>query len=185
MRVAMPSTPASYFHLLRRQALSARRKPLVVFTPKSMLRLKAATSQIVDFTDGTFEPVIADHSVPAEQVRRVLLCSGKIYYDLVRGREKSGRTDTAIVRLEQLYPLPGDEVHEALADYRDAEVIWTQEEPANMGAWQFLALNLQEYLSGTPLRCIARPASASPAAGSHTRHEEEQQALVAKAFAAR
>ncbi|MEP6463063.1 MAG: multifunctional oxoglutarate decarboxylase/oxoglutarate dehydrogenase thiamine pyrophosphate-binding subunit/dihydrolipoyllysine-residue succinyltransferase subunit, partial [Frankiaceae bacterium] len=177
LRVAYPSTPASYFHLLRRQALSSVRKPLIVFTPKSMLRLKAAASKISDFTTGSFAPVIGDPEQP-EPVRRVVLCTGKIYYDLLAARTKRGVTDTALIRVEQLFPLPADEIVEAIADYPDAELTWVQEEPANMGAWPYMAVNLTENLEGRKLGRISRAASASPAAGSHTAHDLEQQAIL-------
>ncbi len=177
IRVAYPSTPANYFHLLRRQTLSAVRKPLIIFTPKSMLRLKAAASRIEDFIAGTFAPVIGDPAVPGP-VRRVVLCTGKIYYDLLAARTKREVGDTALVRVEQLYPLPTDEIVEAIADYPDAELSWVQEEPANMGAWPFMALHLSDHLEGRTLHRISRAASASPAAGSHTAHDLEQQAIL-------
>ena len=181
MRVVYPSTPANYFHLLRRQALSAVRKPLVVFTPKSILRLKAAVSLIADVTSGTFQPVLADPS-PGAAIRQVVLCTGKVYYDLLAGRTKRKAADTALVRVEQLYPLPVDEIVESIADYPDAEVVWCQEEPANMGAWPYIALNLPEHLDGRELRRISRTASASPAAGSHNRHDAEQLAILDEVF---
>jgi multifunctional 2-oxoglutarate metabolism enzyme len=184
MTVAMPSTPASYFHLLRRQAHARPRRPLIVFTPKSMLRLRAAQSSVEDLTSGTFEPVIADPSIAdASQIDRVLLCSGKVYYDLVAARDKIGDTHTAIVRVEQLAPLPHEEIVAAVAAYPGAELIWTQEEPANQGPWPYVALNLPEHLGGRPLRRVSRPASASTAAGSSKIHALEQQTLIEQAFA--
>jgi 2-oxoglutarate dehydrogenase complex dehydrogenase (E1) component-like enzyme len=189
MTVANCSTPANYFHLLRRQALSDVHRPLVVFTPKSLLRAKAAVSEVADFTEGTFQPLLADPGVGGEPldgraVRRVLLCSGKVAYDLGAHREAEGIADTAIVRVEQLYPLAGEQVRQAMARYPEAQdVVWVQEEPANMGAWQFMALHLPEYLDGRPLRRVSRRASASPAVGSAKVHEVEQRQLVAEAFA--
>ncbi|HSN06458.1 MAG TPA: multifunctional oxoglutarate decarboxylase/oxoglutarate dehydrogenase thiamine pyrophosphate-binding subunit/dihydrolipoyllysine-residue succinyltransferase subunit, partial [Candidatus Angelobacter sp.] len=184
MTVAMPSTPASYFHLLRWQALAPHHKPLVVFTPKSMLRLKAAASARVDFTSGTFRPVIGDDAVEATGVRRVLLCTGKVTYDLLAERERTGRTDVAVVRLERLAPLPVDELSAALAAYpRDAELVFVQEEPANQGAWPHLALGLVGHLDGRPMRVISRPAAATTAVGTHKVHEREQAEIVAAAFA--
>jgi 2-oxoglutarate dehydrogenase complex dehydrogenase (E1) component-like enzyme len=183
--IAIPSTPANYFHLLRRHVLSHRHKPLVVFTPKSMLRLRAATSAPADFTSGRWQPVIADPSAPpAEAVRRVILCSGKIYYDLAKQREGAWSADTALLRVEQVYPLPTDEITTALEGYPNAsDVVWVQEEPANQGAWQFIALNLPAELpAGRTLRAVARPAAASPATGSHHQHEEEQATLLKQAF---
>ncbi len=185
MTVAMPSTPASYFHLLRRQAYQRPRRPLVVFTPKSMLRLKAATSDVEDFTTGGFRPVIGEPFADAEQARgvdRVLLCTGKVYWDLIAHRVQSGDTRTAIVRAEQLYPFDVDAWSEALAPFGDAELVWVQEEPANQGAWPFVALNLPDVI-GRTVRHVARKASASPATGSSKKHALEQQTLVEKAFA--
>ncbi|MCZ2816550.1 multifunctional oxoglutarate decarboxylase/oxoglutarate dehydrogenase thiamine pyrophosphate-binding subunit/dihydrolipoyllysine-residue succinyltransferase subunit [Modestobacter sp. VKM Ac-2984] len=190
MTVANCSTPANYFHLLRRQALSEVHRPLVVFTPKSLLRAKAAVSPVGDFTEQRFRPVLPDPGVGGEAldasaVRRVLLCSGKISYELLAQREKDGTADTAILRVEQLYPLPAEEIAEALAGYPEAnDVVWVQEEPANMGAAQFMAVNLPEHLpAGRTLRRVSRKASASPAVGSAKVHEVEQRQLVARAFA--
>jgi len=183
MRVAMPSTPANYFHLLRRQALSPKRKPLIVFTPKSLLRHRLCVSQVSDFTSGGFQPVIDDASVDPGAVRRVLLCSGKIYYELFQARAERGLTDTALVRLEQFYPLPVDEIRAALERYPNAQdFAWVQEEPANQGAWQFIALNLLEHLPGVGLRRISRPAAAAPATGSTKVHEIEQAELIEAAL---
>jgi 2-oxoglutarate dehydrogenase E1 component len=189
MRVAIPTTPANYFHLLRRQALSPKRRPLVVFTPKSLLRHKLCVSSVEDFTTGTFQPVLRDTGVDGsplrpEAVKRVLLCTGKVYYDLLQARAARGITDTAIVRMEQLYPLPVDEVKAALAEYPNAEdFAWVQEEPANQGAWSFVALNLLEHLEGVRLRRISRPSAAAPAGGSTKLHEAEQSALIEAALA--
>jgi 2-oxoglutarate dehydrogenase E1 component len=182
--VAEPSTPANYFHLLRRQALSGRRKPLVVFTPKSMLRLRAATSVPEDFTSGQWQPVIDDPRQPAPgEVRRVLLASGKVYYDLDKRRDKDGHDDIAIVRLEQLYPLPADELRATLGRYSSAsEVVWVQDEPANQGVWPYIALNLPQHLDGMSLQRVSRTSSASPAVGSHNAHEAEQNGILDAAF---
>jgi 2-oxoglutarate dehydrogenase E1 component len=187
MTVANPSTPASYFHLLRWHAYHEPRRPLVVFTPKSMLRLKAAASAVEDFTSGTFRPVIPETvgEIDPAGVRRVLLCAGKVYYDLLAERAKraaSGGDQVAIVRVEQLAPLPAREIAEAVSAYGDAPLVWVQEEPANQGAWPFMALNLPAALGGRALSCVARTASASPAAGSHKVHDQEQHALVEQAF---
>jgi 2-oxoglutarate dehydrogenase E1 component len=182
MTIAMCSSPANYFHLLRRQGLSPVRRPLIAFTPKSLLRLKAAVSELSEFTEGSFRPVLPD-TAELSGVRRVLLCAGKVYYDLAAERAKSGRTDIAIVRVEQLYPLPAAELRAELDRYPGAEVVWVQEEPANQGAWPFIALNLPEHLDGRPLLRVSRRASASPAVGSHSVHESQQQELVASAFA--
>ncbi|MDT4932845.1 MAG: multifunctional 2-oxoglutarate metabolism enzyme, partial [Pseudonocardiales bacterium] len=183
MTVAMCSTPANYFHLLRRQGLSPVRRPLIAFTPKSLLRLKAAVSEIEDFTEGAFQPVIPDGAADPAAVRRVRLCSGKVYYDLAAARVEQNRADVAIVRVEQLYPLPADQLRAELGRFPDAELVWVQEEPANQGAWPFIALNLPEHLDGRPLKRASRRASASPAVGSQRVHEAQQREVVATAFA--
>jgi 2-oxoglutarate decarboxylase len=190
MTVANCSTPANYFHLLRRQALSDVHRPLVVFTPKSLLRAKAAVSSVADFTDEGFRPVLPDTGVggaPLDDsaVRRVLLCTGKVAYDLMAQREAEGTADVAVVRVEQLYPLPAAQIREQLERYPNAtDVVWVQEEPMNMGAWQFMAVNLPEDLPGDrTFRRVSRKASASPAVGSAKVHEVEQRQLVAEAFA--
>ncbi|WP_370634459.1 multifunctional oxoglutarate decarboxylase/oxoglutarate dehydrogenase thiamine pyrophosphate-binding subunit/dihydrolipoyllysine-residue succinyltransferase subunit [Actinotalea sp. Marseille-Q4924] len=182
MTVAMPSTPASYFHLLRRQAYDRPRRPLVVATPKSMLRLKAAASSVDEFTTGTFRTVIPDAHLGADRpVDRVVLSAGKVYYDLLAERVKRGDDRTALVRLEQVYPLDVDALREALSGFGDAHVVWAQEEPANQGAWSHLAPRLREVL-GRDVALVSRPASASPAAGSAKTHGREQTALVEAAF---
>ncbi|MEU0938715.1 MULTISPECIES: multifunctional oxoglutarate decarboxylase/oxoglutarate dehydrogenase thiamine pyrophosphate-binding subunit/dihydrolipoyllysine-residue succinyltransferase subunit [unclassified Embleya] len=187
MTVAAPTLPSNYFHLLRWQALNPHHKPLVVFTPKSMLRLKAAASKIEEFTSGQFRPVIGDTTVDPSKVKRVVMSSGKFHYDLAAGRAKSGRDDVALVRVERLYPLPVAELKAELERYgldrygKDLELVWAQEEPTNQGAWPFIALNLVEYGLPAPRR-IARPSSSSPAVGSAKRHEAEQQGLVEEAM---
>ncbi len=184
MTVAVPSSPASHFHLLRRQAYARPRRPLVVFTPKSMLRLKAAASAVEDFTEGGFRAVLPDTRLPgaAEDVDRVLLCSGKVSWDLEAARAKRGDTRTAIVRVEQLYPLDEDAYRAALQPFGDAELVWVQEEPANQGAWPFVALGVAPQL-GRSIRPVTRPASAAPATGSSRKHAAEQEDLVTRAFA--
>jgi 2-oxoglutarate decarboxylase len=186
MTVSMPSTPASYFHLLRRHALDGVQRPLVVFTPKSMLRNKAAVSPVSDFTDSKFLSVIDDptHPDPAG-VRRVLLCSGKIYYELAAEQARRGASDIAIVRLEQYYPLPYRRLADVAARYPSAsDIRWVQEEPANQGAWPYLGLALPEKvpsLAGRLRRVSRRPMSA-PASGSSKVHEVEQREIIATAF---
>ena len=177
MTVAMCSSPANYFHLLRRQGLSPVRRPLIAFTPKSLLRLKAAVSQLEDFTDATFQPVIPDAVAP-QNARRLVLCSGKIYYDLLAARSEQERDDVAIARVEQLYPLPADEIRAQVDRYPDAEIIWAQEEPANQGPWPFMGLNLPAHLGGRPLSVVSRKSSASPAVGSMAVHERQQRETV-------
>ena len=181
MIVAMPSTPASYFHMLRLQANAKIVRPLVVFTPKSLLRAKQAVSNKAEFTTGHFHPLITDPRFEGPQIRKVLMCSGKVYYDLAAHREKHGITDVAILRFERLYPLPFRTLPPALENYPNAELTWVQEEPANQGAWSFIAMNLPEIL-GRPVTGISRPASSSPAVGTHQRHEQEQRAVVEQAF---
>jgi len=186
MTVAYPSTPASYFHLLRRQAYARPRRPLIVFTPKSMLRLKAASSAPEDFTTGTFRPVLPDRVKPTGQVDRVLLAAGKVVWDLEAERVKRGDDGTAIVRIEQYYPLPASDLAAAIAEYPGAELVWVQDEPQNQGAWPFIALNLPQALADQGdtrvLRVVCRKASASPATGSSKKHAVEQADLVARAF---
>ncbi|MEV7239727.1 multifunctional oxoglutarate decarboxylase/oxoglutarate dehydrogenase thiamine pyrophosphate-binding subunit/dihydrolipoyllysine-residue succinyltransferase subunit [Streptomyces sp. NPDC003236] len=194
MTVAMPTSPANYFHLLRWQVHNPHHKPLVVFTPKSMLRLKAAASKAEEFTSGEFRPVIGDSSVDPAAVRKVVFCAGKVYYDLEAERQKRGATDTAIIRIERLYPLPGAELQAEVNKYPNAEkYLWTQEEPANQGAWPFIALNLIDHLdlavgadipAGERLRRISRPHGSSPAVGSAKRHQAEQEQLVREVFEA-
>ncbi len=183
MTVAQPTTPASYFHLLRRQAYTRPRRPLVVFTPKSMLRLKAAGSSVQDFTTGSFRPVITDEQgLDSAKVRRVLFCSGKIYWDLLAEAERRGDKTVAIVRVEQLYPTPVDEIKAAYAEYPNAELFWVQDEPANQGPWTYIGLFLPRYMNGQVAQLVSRPASASPATGSAKRHAVEQADVVARAF---
>ncbi|MDT0214498.1 multifunctional oxoglutarate decarboxylase/oxoglutarate dehydrogenase thiamine pyrophosphate-binding subunit/dihydrolipoyllysine-residue succinyltransferase subunit [Rothia sp. ARF10] len=187
MTVAYPSTPASYFHLLRRQAYARPRRPLIVFTPKSMLRLKAASSMPDDFTSGSFRPVLPDREgATSGTVDRVLLAAGKAVHELEAERTKRGDTRTAILRLEQYYPLPAQELATELEKYPEAELVVVQDEPQNQGAWPFLALNLPTALADLgiqrPLRVLSRKASASPATGSTKKHQAEQAELVAAAF---
>ena len=180
MTVAQPTSAASYFHLLRWHIKNPARRPLIVFEPKSMLRLKAAASKLSDFTSGTFKPVIGDSSV--SNASRVILCSGKIYWELLAERTKLSDTTTAIVRVEQLYPLPVNEIVAEVSKYPSANLLWVQDEPANQGPWPFIQANLSEHLGGRELRRVSRRAAASPATGSIYVHEEEQKALIAEAF---
>jgi 2-oxoglutarate dehydrogenase E1 component len=185
MIVARPSTPASYFHLLRRQAYARPRKPLVVFTPKAMLRLRDATSPIEDFTQGRFEPVLDDsRELDRNAVTRVLLHSGKIHWDLRAELDKNPNPEVALVRMEQFYPAPIDELNAVIDSYPNAELVWVQEEPENQGAWPFIALEIVKYLHGRTIRVVSRAASASPAAGSAKIHAVEHAALLQKALGA-
>jgi 2-oxoglutarate dehydrogenase E1 component len=187
MTVVYPTTPANYFHMLRWQTLSERRKPLIVFTPKSLLRAKAATSSTVEFTSGAFQPVIPDTTVNPEKVRRVVFTTGKIYYDVAAARDKAAaaagiESDTAVVRVERLYPTPIDEIKAELAKYApDAEITYVQDEPKNMGAWPFFGMVLPHYLD-RKLNLVSRPASSSPAVGSAKLHLAEQEAMLDKLF---
>lgn len=183
MQIVVPTTPAQHFHLLRRQVLRRWKKPLVVMSPKSLLRHKEAVSPLAELTGGRFSEVLPDSKVDPSGVSRILLCSGKIYYELESVRRESKRTDVAIVRIEQLYPLPEAELCEHLSEYgRDVPVVWVQEEPRNMGAWSFLRCRLGEAVGGHPFSGISRPESASPATGSGTSHKIEQQLILKQAF---
>ena len=181
LTVALPTTPANYFHLLRRQALATRRRPLVVFTPKSLLRLRAAVSPAAEFTGGSWRRVIDDSSInEVTAVRRLVLCSGKVYYDLAKLRAED--EEVAIVRVEQLYPLPVQQIRGVVAAYPRAELVWAQEEPANMGPWPYIDLHLAPALPDRPLGYRGRPESAAPSAGSLLRHEAEQKDVVEQAL---
>ncbi|MEX2541622.1 MAG: 2-oxoglutarate dehydrogenase E1 component, partial [Trueperaceae bacterium] len=183
MQIVYPTTPAQYFHLLRRQALRPYRKPLVVMSPKSLLRHAAAVSELSEFSEGRFERVLADPAAP-KKARRVLLCSGKLYYELAAEREEKGIDDVAIVRLEQLYPLNEGQLETVLDRYgKKVPVVWVQEEPENMGAWRFLRIQWGDRLFGRGFSGITRPASASPATGSASAHRIEQAEIIRAAFA--
>ncbi|MER6174767.1 multifunctional oxoglutarate decarboxylase/oxoglutarate dehydrogenase thiamine pyrophosphate-binding subunit/dihydrolipoyllysine-residue succinyltransferase subunit [Streptosporangium sp. NPDC001681] len=186
MTVAQPTVPANYFHLLRWQTLSNRHRPLVVFTPKSLLRHKAAISSVSEFTSGSFQPVLGDTTVAPAGVRKVVLVSGKLYYDLAAARDKQGRNDVAIVRLERLYPFPGNPLEVELSRYSaDVELVWAQDEPLNMGPWPFLALKMAENpgaFGGRAIKRVSRKANSSPATGSHSAHEAELQQMLGEVF---
>jgi 2-oxoglutarate dehydrogenase E1 component len=184
IQIVNPTTPAQYFHVLRRQVLRAWRKPLIVMTPKSLLRHAACASTREELGTGTFQRVLADRTVSAAEVRRILLCSGKVYYDLAERREKAGRRDVAIVRVEQLFPLREETVAAALEEYADGtEAYWVQEEPANMGSLRSMKVQFGDRLAGRfSLGYVSRPASASPATGSANAHKKEQTRLLDEAF---
>jgi 2-oxoglutarate dehydrogenase E1 component len=183
MTVARPSTPASYFHLLRRQAYQRPRRPLVVFTPKAMLRLRGATSPVEDFLSGRFEPVIDDdRGLDRSAVRRVLLHAGKIHWDLRSEFEKNPNPEIALVRLEQYYPAPLEELNRVLDSYPNAELVWVQDEPENQGAWPFIALEVVKHLHGRTIRRVSRAAAASPATGSPKVHAHEHAKLMEAAL---
>jgi 2-oxoglutarate dehydrogenase E1 component len=184
MQVCNLTTPAQIFHALRRQMVRPLRKPLIIMSPKSLLRNPAATSTLAEMATGSFQRVIPDQSKAEPQAaRKVLLCSGKIYYELVNEREKRGAHDVAILRLEQIYPV-GDELIAALAPYRDGTpLVWVQDEPANMGAWYFVNAKLPELLGHRlPLTRVSRAESASPATGSPKAHLIEQGMILKEAF---
>lgn len=186
IQVTQPSTPAQYFHLLRRQAKRRWSKPLVALTPKSLLRHPAVVSPIEDFTNGCFKKILPDARPSQDTTARVLLCSGKIYYELVEKRQELDAENVAIVRIEQYYPLKFEELRESLAAYRPGtDLVWVQEEPTNMGAWSFMKVRFGDYLAdaGFKLRRISRVESASPSTGSFSAHKLEQDELLDEAFA--
>ncbi|HEY7424051.1 MAG TPA: 2-oxoglutarate dehydrogenase E1 component, partial [Gemmataceae bacterium] len=181
MQVCYPSTPAQYFHLLRRQMKRNFRKPLVVMTPKSLLRLKTASSPLDEFVEGRFHEVLDDTEVDPARVRRVVLCSGKVYYDLLERRTEAKANDVALVRVEQFYPFPEEPLKRALARYRRArEWVWAQEESQNMGGWSFMEPRLRAQ--GHTVEYVGRDASASPATGSLGVHRREQKELTEAAI---
>ena len=183
MIVARPSTPASYFHLLRRQAHQQPRKPLIVFTPKAMLRLRDAASPVDDFITGGFREVIDEpRQLDKSAVQRVIVTAGKPFHDLESEIAKTGDARVAVVRLEQFYPEPLEALNAILASYPNAEVVWYQDEPQNQGAWPFILLNIAPHLNGRSIRCVSRPASAAPAAGSAKRHQVEADILLGDAL---
>jgi 2-oxoglutarate dehydrogenase E1 component len=185
IQVAFPTTPAQYFHLLRRQVLRPWRKPLVVMTPKSLLRHPQVVSTLDELADGSFQRILPDaQTVPADQIKRVLLCTGKIYYELAEYRQEHQRQDVAIIRIEQLYPLRQESLSKALEGYDpETPVIWVQEEPANMGAWTYFRVQFGDRMLGRhPFAGVTRTPSPSPATGSHKRHKHEQAEIIARAF---
>src|SRR5438552_7925137 len=182
-QICQPSNAAQYFHLLRRQALRHWRKPLVVFTPKSMLRHPEAASPIEDFTHKRFLPVLPDTEV--NDAQRILICTGKIGHELRMERQRRKDNSTAIVFLEQIYPVPEKDVEEAIAQHSNArEFLWVQEEPANMGALSFITPHIERLTRGGSVRSVKRSPSSSPSTGSHNAHEMEQKTLMELAFAA-
>ena len=183
LQVVNPTTPAQYFHLLRRQVKQPEMMPLIVMTPKSLLRLAAAGSPIEDFTQSGFQPVLDDHWLEDRKaVKRIVLCSGKVYYDLLAARAESRNVSVALIRLEQFYPFPASRLQQVIASYPNTtEIAWTQEEPQNMGGWTFMRPRLEQLVPNIPIRYIGRAPSASPATGSYTIHEIEQKKLSGEA----
>lgn len=179
MQIVNCTTPASFFHVLRRQLYRPFRKPLIIFTPKSLLRHPACVSPVADFASGSFREVIDDGSANPSEVRKVVFCSGKIFYELQEEKEKLENKSVALVRIEQLYPLPLKQLRKIIKKYGKAETwLWVQEEPYNMGAWPFMHLEFNEV----PLKVIARPASGSPATGSSKFHNLRQRKIIEKTF---
>jgi 2-oxoglutarate dehydrogenase E1 component len=188
MQVCQPTTASQIFHLLRRQMVRNLRKPLIIMTPKSLLRAKDAASPLSEFTKGSFQTIIPENkeevNKKADKVKRIVACSGKVYYDLVKKREEKGHDDTAILRVEQLYPFPHKAFSTELKKYPNVtEVVWCQDEPQNQGAWFFVQHYLHEnMMDGQRLGYSGRAASASPAVGYSHLHQEQQKALVEGAF---
>jgi len=181
LQVCYPTTPAQYFHLLRRQVIQDIVRPLIVMTPKSLLRLPAASSTIEELQTGGFQPVIDDATrTDRKKVKRIVVCSGKVFYDLDAARAENIKGEVALIRLEQFYPFPSSKLTELFASYSNStEIVWTQEEPQNMGGWTFVEPRLRAILpSNATLQYIGRDASASPATGSYAIHNVEQAKLV-------
>jgi 2-oxoglutarate dehydrogenase E1 component len=191
--VANCSTPANYFHILRRQLHRNYRKPLVLMTPKSLLRHKMCISDVEDFTDGSsFHRVLwddaerghSDHTLAADdKIKRVVMCSGKVYYDLLEERDKRGLDDVYLLRVEQFYPFPAQSLMKELERFKNAEMVWCQEEPRNQGAWSFIEPNIEWVLTRLDAKhkrpvYVGRAASASPATGLASQHKAQQEALV-------
>jgi 2-oxoglutarate dehydrogenase E1 component len=184
MQVANLTTPAQIFHCLRRQVLRPYRKPLIIMSPKSLLRHPDAASTVDDLTQGGFQRIIPDRSVDPARARRIILCSGKVYYDLLAACSSAKRDDIALIRVEQLYPLQPQHVLDVLRPYKSGtDLVWVQEEPWNSGAWYYMNARLPPMLNGRfSLRCVSRVESASPATGSHSAHKLEQERLIAEAL---
>ena len=179
MVVANITTPANLFHAFRRQLTWEFRKPLVIMSPKSLLRHPKVVSPVDDFTSGAFQEVIGDDNIDAKKVKKVILCSGKLYYDLLEKKDKDKRKDVALIRIEQLHPFPTKKVDTLLKDFKNAELIWCQEEPENMGYWSYI---LRAY-PNKDFKLISRKASASPATGYAKVHKQEQEEIINNAFA--
>jgi len=185
MRIANCTTSAQYFHLLRRQALDAVARPLIVMTPKGLLRLKAAASALEELSTGTFRPLLDAVETPDKaEIRRLVLCTGKVYYDIVGHATAADAQQVAVARLEQLYPFPVEAARELMASYPALdEIVWAQEEPQNMGAWRTIRHRLEEAAGGVPVRYVGRPWRASTAEGYPTAHSLEQERIALAALA--
>jgi 2-oxoglutarate dehydrogenase E1 component len=183
IRVAQPTTAAQYFHLLRSQVMRGHRTPLIIFTPKSMLRAVQTRSALEEFERGSFQTVLDDQVNDPKGVTRVVLATGKIAHEAIGRRNESGAATVAVVRVEQLYPWPGPRIDEVLARYPQlSEVVWLQEEPENMGAWPFVHRQMHDQFRGKEVRHVARAESASPATGSGLVHTAEQADLLQRAI---
>jgi 2-oxoglutarate dehydrogenase E1 component len=183
LRIANCTTAAQYFHLLRRQALDAVARPLVVVTPKGLLRLKDATSTLADLAESGFHPVLDDAGADKAATRRLVLCSGKIYFDIAGHEARAGAGTVAIARVEQLYPFPTSDLRELITTYPALEeIVWAQEEPQNMGPWRSIRHRLEEAADGVPLRFVGRPWRASPSEGYPTAHVVEQDRIARAAL---
>jgi 2-oxoglutarate dehydrogenase E1 component len=183
IRIVNPTTSSQYFHLLRRQALTPSARPLVVMTPKGLLRLKEASSSLTDLAVGTFRPVLDDRDADHERVTRLIFSSGKVYYDVVGHEEHESADHVAVARIEQLYPFPVEAAAELVRSYPSLEeIVWVQEEPQNMGPWRALRHRLEEAAAGTPLRFVGRPWRASPSEGYPTAHSREQDRIAREAL---
>jgi 2-oxoglutarate dehydrogenase E1 component len=184
MQVCVPTTPAQFFHVLRRQMIRPLRRPLILMTPKSLLRHKRSVSTLEDLADGGFQPVLDENSnISAGEIERIVLCSGKVYFDLLNTREQSAIERLALIRIEQLHPFPKEALHDVLARYSNANtIVWCQEEPKNQGSWYQIQHHIQECLAPDhTLRYVGRESSPSPAVGYYQLHQEQQQALIAEA----
>jgi 2-oxoglutarate dehydrogenase E1 component len=191
IQVCVPSTPAQVYHMLRRQVIRPLRKPLIALTPKSLLRHKLAVSSLEDLSDGSFQTVISEFdTLDLKKVKRVVMCSGKVYYDLLEKRRNDGIEDTAIIRIEQLYPFPEDDLADVLAPYKALKkVVWCQEEPMNQGAWYCSQHHMRRVLAQHKVKDLyldyaGRDASASPACGYPSLHAEQQEKLLQDALTA-
>jgi 2-oxoglutarate dehydrogenase E1 component len=179
MIVTNITTPSNFFHVLRRQLAFDFRRPLVNMSPKSLLRHPLVQSNISELTEGNFQELISDNYADEKKVHRVILCSGKVYFDLLDYQQKNNRNDIALLRLEQLYPFPMTQLNKQLEKYNQAELMWVQEEPRNMGAWYYI----WNLLGNKVTKKVTRKSSASPATGFAKIHAKEQQEIVEQAFA--
>ena len=185
IQVCVPSTPSQIFHLLRRQIMRSCRKPLITMTPKSLLRHKLAVSTLEDLTEGRFQPILPEiDELDPSQISRVIMCSGKVYYDLLEHRRSAEKNNVVIIRIEELYPFPAERLNEVLGQYENAsELIWCQEEPKNQGAWDYFEPRFAAKLNHhCQVQYVGREPSAAPAVGSAIVHAKQQKALISEAL---